>query len=143
MPTTFPVFVEQSDHLPGVNIDVDSSVTLYADGRVVINTTTHEELDLRGGHAAIVVLFYDANQHWIWSSTPLRYGVDGKWIGPSDRNDSNTQFVDPDTMRIVSYLAIKHYESPNDAQTDIQNWLMGAQQDFGAVAAIAKDISAL
>jgi len=122
---------------------VDTSVTLYADGRIVVNTTTHEETALRGGHAGVVVLLYDVKKFWLWASTPVRYGVDGKWIGQSDRTDSFTQFVDPDTMGRVVYVAIKHYEAPDDAATDIQNWLVGAQHDFGAVAAIAKDIAAL
>src|SRR5690348_6340406 len=125
MPASFPLEVEQSDRLSGMAIDVDTSVILYADGRVTLNTTTHEETDLRGGHAGVVVLFYDVNQFWIWASTPQRYGVDGKWIGQSTRTDTFTQSVDTDTMSRVAYLAIKHYESPNDAAADIQNWLTG------------------
>jgi hypothetical protein len=57
---TFPIQVKQSDHLNGMDIDVDTSVTLFANGRVVVNTTTHEETALKGGHAGVVVLLYDA-----------------------------------------------------------------------------------
>ncbi len=67
----------------------------------------------------------------------------GKWIGTSQITTSFTQTVDSDTMGKVSYVAIKHYNAPNDAYTDIQAWLNGAQQSFNAVASIAKNISSL
>ena len=137
---SLPIRVQRSDYLAGMHINVDSSVTLYAEGRIVTVTHTHERLALTGGHAGVQILFYDANQHHLWDTDARRYGVDGKWIGQSDREDTDTQFADPDTMGQVVYVAIKHFESPNGLPQDIQNWLAGARQDFGYVAGIATDI---
>ncbi len=43
-------------------------------------------------------------------------------------------------MSKVGYVVIYHYNSPNDAGTDVEAWLKGAQQAFSFVAAIAKAI---
>jgi hypothetical protein len=143
--TTFPVQVQQDDNVTPADINANTSVTLYADGHIVVNTSAYEWTDLHGGHVGVVVLLYQNGNppFWLWTSTPVRYGLDGKWIGTSQITTSFTQTVDPDTMTKVSYVAIKHYNSPNDAFTDIQTWLNGAQQSFSAVASIAKNISSL
>jgi len=143
--TTFPVQVQQDDNVTPADINANTSVTLYADGRIVVNTSAYEWTDLHGGHVGVVVLLYQSGNppFWLWTSSPVRYGLDGKWIGTSQITTSFTQTVDSDTMGKVSYVAIKHYNSPNDAYADIQAWLNGAQQSFNAVASIAKNISSL
>ena len=110
-----------------------------------MNTSAYEWTDLHGGHVGGVILLYQNGSppFWLWTSNPVRYGLDGKWIGTSQITTSFTQTVDPDTMTKVSYVAIKHYNAPNDACTDIQAWLNGAQQSFNAVASIAKNIASL
>lgn len=140
----FPVQVQQDDAVTPSDIDAYTAVTLYADGRVVVNTNAHEWTDLHGGHVGLVVLLYQDGSPPFWlTSDPVRYGLDGKWVGTSQITTSFTQTVDPDTMRRVAYVAIKHYDAPNDAFTDVQAWLNGAQQSFNAVATIAKDIRSL
>jgi hypothetical protein len=138
--SNFPIPVQRSDYLDGMQIDVNSNATLYADGRVVTFTYTHERFDLLGGHAGLQILFYDAKQHHLWDTDARRYGVTGKWIGRSDREDTDTQFADQDTMKQVAYVAIKHFESPNGLPEDIQNWLEAAKKDFDLVEAIVTDI---
>jgi hypothetical protein len=138
--TSFPVKVDQRDNVIPADINADTSVTLYADGTLTVATTAYEWTDLHGGHVGVVVLLYDANQHWLTSTSPVRYGLDGKWIGTSQITTSFNQTIDKDTMSQVAYVAIKHYNAPNDAWTDIQAWLKGAEQVFTDVADIVKKL---
>jgi hypothetical protein len=140
--TSFPVQVEQVDNVIPADIHTDTSVTLYADGRIIVNTSAYEWTDLHGGHVGVVVLLYQNGNppFWLWTSNPVRYGLDGKWIGTSQITASFTQTVDSDTMARVGYVVIYHYNSPNDAGTDVESWLKGAQQAFSVVASIAKAI---
>ena len=85
-----PIQITQEDHLPGMDIDVTTTMSLYAVGRIVLQTHTHEETDLKGGHSGVVALVYASDGGpALWNSTPQRYGVDGKDIpfGQSDRDD--------------------------------------------------------
>jgi hypothetical protein len=143
--TNFPVQVQQDDAVIPADIDANTSVTLYTDGRIVVNTSAHEWTDMHGGHVGVVVLLYQNGSppFWLWTSNPVRYGLDGKWVGTSQITASFTQTVDPDTMQKVDYVAIYHYNAPNDAWTDVQAWVNGAQQSFNAVATIAKSIASL
>jgi hypothetical protein len=143
--TTFPVQVSQDDNVKPADINANTSVTLYADGHLVVNTHADEWTDLHGGHVGVVVVLYQNGNppFWVWTSTPVRYGLDGKWVGTSQITASFTQNVDADTMAKVSYVVIYHYNAPNDAFTDVQAWLNGAQQSFSAIASIAKNIQSL
>jgi hypothetical protein len=143
--TTFPLQVSQDDNVTPADINANTSVTLYEDGNLVVNTSAYEWTDLHGGHVGVVVLFYQNGTppFWIWTSTPVRYGLDGKWIGTSQITTSFTQNASADTMAHVGYVVIYHYNAPNDAATDVEAWLNGAQQSCSFVAATAKAISSL
>jgi len=138
--TSFPVKVDQVDNVIPADINGDTSVTLYADGTLTVATHAYEWTLLHGGHVGVVVLFYDANQHWLVSTNPVRYGLDGKWIGTSEITATFNQTIDKDTMSQVAYVAIKHYNAPNDAWTDIQAWLNGAEKAFNDVIDFVKKI---
>jgi hypothetical protein len=134
----------QKDHLDGVGIDVTTSMTLFQDGRMNLDTHTHEETALRGGHAAVLIVLYDKGGNFVWAGKPpLRYGVDGRWLGASDRDDPASYTVDPDSMKIAYQVKIEHYSSPNSAWTDIQSWLNGAGSSAKTAGTIAGFIAAL
>jgi hypothetical protein len=143
--TTFPVQIAQEDNVTPADISINTAVTLYADGRIQVNSQAQEWTDLHGGHVGVVVLLYQNGNppFWVGSTTPVRYGLDGKWIGTSQITTGFTQKIDPDTMSRVSYVVIHHYNAPNDAWTDVEAWLKGAQDAFSTVAAVAKNISSL
>jgi hypothetical protein len=134
--TTFPVTASHTTNVTPADINAVTTATLYADGRVNVSTHATEWTLLHGGHVGVVVLFYDGAQNWLWSTDPVRYGLDGKWVGTSEITASFTQQIDTDTMSRVQYVAIKHYNAPNDAWTDIQAWLAGAEKVFADVAGI-------
>lgn len=138
--TPNPIVLTQTDHLNGPDIDVTTTLSLFQDGRIVTQTHTHEETDLKGGHAGPVVLLYGTASDGpaIWNTIPQSYGVDGSWVGRSDRDDTYQASVDPDTMSQVGHAAIKHYSAPNSAIVDIQNWLTPAQSLMSAAGAIVK-----
>ncbi len=54
--TAFPVQVSQTDNVIPADINAATSVTLYGDGRIVVNTSAYESADLHGGHVGVVVL---------------------------------------------------------------------------------------
>ena len=78
---TFPMSLSQTDHVPGVDIDVITSVALFEDGQIEVSFEVHEELDLRGGHVAIAIILYGTQADsptpiQIWTLYPVpRYGV--------------------------------------------------------------------
>ena len=126
-----------------MDIDVTTTMSLYADGRIVLQTHTHEETDLKGGHSGVVALVYASDGGpALWNSTPQRYGVDGKDIpfGQSDRDDTWEQTIDSDTMSQVHNVAIHHFESPNSAAQDVANWLGPASQAMSFVGAAIKAV---
>jgi len=141
----WPIEVSQTDEITPADIQATTSVVLYQNGEIVINTSANEWTDLHGGHVGVVVLLYEPGNppFWIWTSNTVRYGLDGKWIGTSQITASWSQQVDADTMSKVGYVAIKHYNAPNDAYTDIEAWLNGAQKSFSVVQTIVKDIRSL
>lgn len=135
--TTFPVQISQTDNVIPADIHVTTAVDLYADGRIIVNTSAQEWTALHGGHVGVVILLYQSDGVWLWTSNTVRYGLDGQWIGTSQITTSFTQTVDPDTMPRVGYVVIKHYNAPNDAWTDIEAWIKAAQQAFSFVQSIA------
>ena len=141
----FPIEVAQTDNVTPADITATTSVQLNASGRIVVNTAASEWTDLHGGHVGVVVLLYQNGSppFWLWTSSAVRYGLDGKWVGTSQITTSFSQTVDADTIQKTDYVVIKHYNAPNDAYRDIKAWLDGAVGSFGDVAALAKDISAL
>ena len=54
--TTFPVQIAQEDNVTPADISINTAVTLYADGRIQVNSQAQEWTDLHGGHVGVVVL---------------------------------------------------------------------------------------
>lgn len=109
------------------DIEVTSTVRLFPDGRITVDSTTSGLADTPGAFVGVVVALYpDAGcppNAPIWTSDPVRYGMDGRWIGRSKVNASFTQTVDSHIRRQVESVLIYHYPSPRDAATDAQPWL--------------------
>ena len=52
-----------------------------------------------GYHGSVHVIFADQNDAPVWQSQDHRYGVDGTWIGTSDRTESWFESMNPSWAR--------------------------------------------
>lgn len=93
---------------------MESTVTWFPahDGspsRVVGSTRTWNDVKLTGFTGSVIVLFKDAHGRTVGYSPIVRpLGVDGQWIGRSDRTDHWTLFVSPEQTAGAVSIEIGH-----------------------------------
>jgi len=106
---------------------------LYDNNVLAAWTNTHTDTWFGGFIGTVVVAAYDAGGGWIAQTPEQRYGVDGTWVGRSNRTetwshqfDSNIQVVG----RATQLLAVHGFRfEPRILERIIQN--------AGTIAAIA------
>jgi hypothetical protein len=121
---------------------------LVPTGEVTGTTRTWTATLLGGFHGGCYLIFSDENDFPVPDGqSPLwRYGVDGRWIGRSDRTDAFTWYLDLGTAQRVRYLRVFHTWAPDGFQTILSNWATTGQsvaQLAQSVAAIAAVVAAI
>src|SRR5690349_4901310 len=111
---TWPVVLERQDELHGTGIEMNTTASLYQDGRIEASVHIWEITLLRGGHGSMTLLAYDAGGHRIWNSDPERWWVDGRDIGTWDRWGMVKSQLDADTLKEIASIGIYHAPAPND-----------------------------
>jgi hypothetical protein len=96
----------------GANHYMDTHGTLLKSGHIDATTRTRTETDLGGFHGAVQILLEDANGQTIGNTAPHVFGVDGKWIGRSDRTDYWTQDLDPSLTQRTTAIHVLHFWAP-------------------------------
>jgi hypothetical protein len=143
---SFPITGSRDDNFPGSGGFMHTDVTVYADGTLNAATHTWEVTDLRGFRGAVAVVLLDQNQANPWVTPTQHFGVDGRWIGTSDRTDNWSASVPSDVLASVRYIAIIQQWDPN-VVADIQAWVQGlanvAQQLGPLISAIGTIVSVL
>ena len=149
-PVTHPVFpiqASQHDSFSGSGGLMDTTVTITrnGDGSGHVNAVTHiwEITDLRGFRGSVAVCVLDGNQKPLWISATQTYGVDGKWIGTSDRTENWTDTVPAQVLNQVRFLAIIQKWNPANAFDDINRWLQGIGNVANEVAPIVKTVATI
>ncbi|TQS44072.1 hypothetical protein [Cryptosporangium phraense] len=110
-------------------------------------TRTFTVTDLGGFHGAVTAVLADAADNPIVPSPPTqpylhRYGVDGRWIGTSDRHDPwSTTYAAADIVR-ATHVHLFHTPSPDSFQTILNKWVTAGgsvKQLADDAAGVAKD----
>jgi hypothetical protein len=139
----YPIQAERRDDLSGCGGHMDTSVTIDAQGHM--NAVTHiwEDTALRGFHGGAVVVLVDGNNHPLWASPTEVLGVDGRWIGVSDRTVSWTATVPSNLLQLVRGIAIYQTWDPTNVAGVISQWLTQIQNDASAIASIVQSVATI
>jgi hypothetical protein len=96
----------------GANHYMDTHGTLLKTGHIDATTRTRTETDLGGFHGAVQIFLEDANGTFIgWTAAHL-FGVDGKWIGRSDRTDYWSEELDSSKVERTTAIHVAHFWAP-------------------------------
>lgn len=134
----FPITASRDDNFPGSGGYMHTDVAIYASGLINAVTHTWEVTDLRGFRGDVAIVLLDENQLSIYVTPTQRYGVDGRWIGTSDRWDNWSANVPGDILQKAHYLAIIQKWDP-DVVGDIGRWLQGLgniAQELGPIITV-------
>jgi hypothetical protein len=117
-------------------IDLDSCLGLghYVTTHRVVHPRGHIDAQTRtrsvswfcGYHSGVYLLFGDAVGLTIGSSTMQVFGVDGAWMGRSDRTDYWGEEIDPDVTARARTLAVAHTGAPQVLQRTVERAIAGS-----------------
>ena len=93
---------------------------LYSKGHIDAQTRTRTITWFGGFHGTVYLVFSDANGIPKGMSQSHVFGVDGTWIGQSDRTNYWSEDIDPGVAAATASLAIFHSWAPTDLQQRIQ-----------------------
>jgi hypothetical protein len=113
---------------------------LYGNGHIDAQTRTRTITWFGGFHGAVYLVFADANGIPKGQSQRHVFGVDGTWIGQSDRTDYWSEEIGPDLAAQTAKLAVFHSWSPNDLKTQIERAVAIAQPILDLIAQVKKTI---
>jgi hypothetical protein len=120
-----------------------TDVTIYTSGLLDAVTRTWEVTDLRGFRGAVAVAVLDQNKAKLWVSPTHQFGVDGRWIGTSDRTDNWNATIPSEILPNIRYLAIIQQWNPNNVFNDIEIWLNGIANVATQLANIIKQVETI
>jgi len=116
-------------------IDLDSNLGLghYVSTRGVMHPSGHLDAQTQtrsiswfiGYHSGVYLLFADAAGSIIGSSTMRVFGVDGAWMGRSDRTDYWGEEIDPEVAARTRTLAVAHTGAPQVLQRTVERAIAG------------------
>jgi hypothetical protein len=106
-------------------------------GAHVDATTRTRTITMFGGFRGGVNMVYsDAQGFPVGMSATMSYGVDGTWIGRSDRTDYWSQDLSPDWANRTTSLTIFHFWNPNSLQDQVSKLVAATKPIVEIVAAI-------
>lgn len=110
---TFPVEGEREDNVwKGDKGKMRTWFNLDSNGNLRAGTKTWNDSKFAGFTGGVYIVFTDAAGNQIWNTEQQQYGVDGKKIGNSDREDMWQATVPPDILNRIEGYAIKHEHTP-------------------------------
>jgi hypothetical protein len=107
---------------------------LFDDGTLSVTTRTWTNILLGGFHGAVHAEIYDAYNRFLDKTDVHTFGVDGKWIGRSDRTDSWTYTFDP--AKAAQAKSIKFVNSWDP------QWLQSVQNTIHFIGMLVDEIAA-
>jgi len=110
-------------------------------GQIAMNTRTRTITMFGGFHGSVTMIFGDVNSAPTYQTQTYRYGVDGTWIGRSDRTDAWWEQMSADEFSRTTQLAIFHAWAPDSFQTILDRWVAAGSSIAslaGSVGSVAK-----
>ncbi|WP_374969012.1 hypothetical protein [Terrabacter sp. BE26] len=120
--------------------------TLAQSGQVAAMTRTRTLTWFGGYHGGVHLIAVDGDEAPVWMSQLHRFGVDGTWIGQSDRTDAWWEDMPLDQLVRVQKFYIFQAWAPDDFSSAVQRWAQEGKPIgdlLGTVADIAKVIVAI
>ena len=110
-------------------------------GAVAMQTRTRTITMFGGFHGSAGFICRNANAGPTFQTQDHRFGVDGTWVGRSDRTDAWWESMSPDAAAQTTELVFYHAWSPDSFQTVLNKWVTAGQsvaQLVSAAASVAK-----
>jgi hypothetical protein len=120
---TFPVQGTRKDEVVKKGY-METSFDLDSNGNLNARTKTWTDVKLKGFTGGALIAFTDASGTAIWSTEQQRYGVDGKFIGNSNRTENWQAKVPPEILSRISGYAILQEHTPKGRTLD---WLRSSE----------------
>jgi hypothetical protein len=113
----------------------------WGKGAVAMQTRTRTITMFGGFHGSAGFICRDANAGPTFQTQDHRFGVDGTWVGRSDRTDAWWETMSTDAAARTVELVFYHAWSPDSFQTILTKWVTAGQsvaQLVTAAASVAK-----
>jgi hypothetical protein len=114
-----------------------------ASGEIAGTTRTWTRTWFGGFHGAVSVILTDENDDYVPHPRVLqRYGVDGTWIGQSDRTEPWAVYIDANNAQRVRQARVFHTWAPDEFSTILDKWVEASEkgarlaENVGKIAAV-------
>jgi hypothetical protein len=124
----------------GLGHYVSTHGLVHPSGYIEAQTRTRSLSWFCGYHCGVYLLFADAAGSTIGSSTMQVFGVDGAWMGCSDRTDYWGEEIDPDVALHTRTLAVLHTGAPQVLQRTVERAIAGMWPIARVVTAVRTTI---
>lgn len=114
---------------------IDSS-----NGTVAMNTRTWTITMFGGYHGGVHLILSNAAGGPTWASQEHRYGVDGTWMGTSDRTQAWWENAGPANVQNAARVDVFHSWDPDSFNVILQKWIQAGQQ-IGQLVATASGVA--
>jgi len=124
----------------GLGHFVTTHGVVHPGGHIDVQTRTRSVSWFCGYHSGVYLLFGDAAGLTIGSSTMQVFGVDGAWMGRSDRTDYWGEDIDPDVTARTRILAVAHTGAPQVLQRMVERAIAGSWPIADVIAEVNRTI---
>lgn len=115
-------------------------------GRVAATTRIRTITWFGGYHGGVHVIFANSDDAPVYTSQDHRYGVDGTWVGTSDRTEAWFEQMDASRYGDIHRIYIFQSWQPDSFQTILDKWVAAGKSVAslaGSVGDIAKVVAAV
>jgi DNA-binding Xre family transcriptional regulator len=116
---SFPINGERHDDVGGGHMN--TSFTINSNGNLYATTRTWTNVKMEGFTGGVFIALTDEEGFTIWTTEQHCYGVDGTWIGRSDRTELWQATVPPDILTRTRGYAIVQRHTPNPRLLEFLN----------------------
>jgi hypothetical protein len=127
----FPVNGERQDKVQSGSMH--THFTFNSNGNLYATTRTWTKVKLKGFTGGVFIALTDASGFPIWTTNQQRYGVDGTWIGQSDRTETWQASVPEDILPRVGGYAIIQEHTP---RARVWEWILSEEGQRTIKAAV-------
>ena len=106
-------------------------------GKIKATTMVKTVTNLGGFHGAVIIAFADGENIALGQTQSHIWGVDGTWIGRSERHEYWEEDIDKDIVDRCSYIYIFHTWLPNEVRNRIQQFVDDVKPLTELIGAIA------
>jgi len=124
--TEGPTEVKGSSHM-------ETSFSLDEKGILTAKTRTWSTHKLKGFTGGVFVALLDGEKNVKWTSEQHQYGVNGKWLGNSDRTETWTEQVPVEMLSQIKFYSIMHQHTPTNRVWD---WVKDHKEELLIVAKV-------